>query len=128
MKFAANLLIAPPTLSLLAGPAAFESHDELQSHLERYETNRSIMLDGLRSAGLTKLAPADGAFYVYADVSDVASSGTELAQQWLDQLGVAATPGTDFDPFNGDRFVRFSFCGGTESIERGVELLNTWRW
>lgn len=128
VKFAANLLIAPPTLSLLAAPAAFESHDELQGHLGRYVTNRSIMLDGLRSAGLDKLAPADGAFYVYADISDLAPSGTELAEQWLAELGVAATPGTDFDPVNGDRYVRFSFCGGTESIQRGVELLNTWRW
>ncbi len=128
VKFAANLLIAPPTLSLLAAPAAFEAHDELQQHLVRYATNRSIMLDGLRAVGLTKLAPADGAFYVYADISDVAPSGTELTERWLTELGVAATPGTDFDPVNGDNYVRFSFCGGTDSIERGVELLSSWRW
>lgn len=128
VKFAANLLIAPPTLSLLAAPAAFEAHDELQQHLVRYAVNRTIMLDGLRAAGLTKLAPADGAFYVYADISDVASSGTELTERWLAELGVAATPGTDFDPINGDDYVRFSFCGGTESVERGVELLSSWQW
>jgi len=86
------------------------------------------MLDGLRAAGLTKLAPADGAFYVYADVSELAPSGTELTERWLAELGVAATPGTDFDPINGDDYVRFSFCGGTASVERGVELLNSWRW
>ena len=128
VKFAANLLIAPATLSLLAAPAAFEAHGELEGHLVRYRKNRTIMLDGLRSAGMEKLAPADGAFYVYADVSDLAPSGTELTEQWLAELGVAATPGTDFDPVNGDNYVRFSFCGGTDSIERGVELLNSWRW
>lgn len=128
VKFAANLLIAPPTLSLLAAPAAFDAHDELQQHLVRYAANRRIMLDGLRAAGLEKLAPADGAFYVYADISDVAASGTALTERWLAELGVAATPGTDFDPVNGDDYVRFSFCGGTASVERGVELLTSWRW
>ena len=126
VKLGANLLLGPQTLSQLAGVAAFDCHDELQQHVVRYEHNRQIMLDGLRSAGLTKLAPAEGAFYVYADVSDVAESSTELCAAWLDTIGVASTPGTDFDPFHGDRYVRFSFCGGTDTIERGVELLNTW--
>ena len=126
VRFAANLLLGPQTLSQLAGVAAFDCHDELQQHLVRYGHNRQILLDGLRSAGLHRLAPAEGAFYVYADISAVAASSTELCAAWLDQLGVAATPGTDFDPFNGERYVRFSFCGGTKSVERGVELLNTW--
>ena len=128
VRFAANLLLGPQTLSQLAGIAAFDCHDELQGHLVRYAHNREIMLDGLRSAGLDRLAPAEGAFYVYADISDVAQSSTKLCADWLSELGIAATPGTDFDPVNGENFVRFSFCGGTDSIERGVELLNTWRW
>lgn len=127
-RFAANLLLGPQTLSQLAAVAAFDCHDELQQHLVRYSHNRQIMLDGLRSAGLTKLAPAEGAFYVYADISEVADSSTQLCANWLREIGIAATPGTDFDPVNGEQYVRFSFCGGTDSIERGVELLNTWQF
>ena len=99
VKFAANLLLGPQTLSQMAGVAAFDCHDELQGHLVRYAHNREIMLDGLRSAGLNKLAPAEGAFYVYADIGDVAESSTNLCADWLSQLGIAATPGTDFDPY-----------------------------
>ena len=106
--------------------AAFECHDELQAHVARYTTNRQIMLDGLRAAGIDRLAPAEGAFYVYADVSDLTDSSSALCADWLAQIGVAATPGIDFDPYHGERYVRFSFCGGTDTIERGVELLNTW--
>jgi len=126
MKFAANLLLGPQTLSQMAAVAAFDCHEELQGHLVRYTHNREILLDGLRAAGLDRLAPAEGAFYVYADISHIADSSTALCARWLDELGIAATPGTDFDPYNGENYVRFSFCGGTDTIERGVELLSTW--
>ena len=126
VRFAANLLLGPQTLSQIAGVAAFDCHEELQGHLVRYGHNRQIMLDGLRSAGLNRLAPAEGAFYVYADISHAADSSTKLCADWLARIGVAATPGTDFDPYNGEKYVRFSFCGGTDTVERGVELLNTW--
>ena len=126
-KFAANLLLGPQTLSQMAGIAAFDCHEELQGHLVRYAHNRQILLDGLRSAGFDRLAPAEGAFYVYADISDIAESSTDLCAQWLSELGIAATPGTDFDPYNGEQYVRFSFCGGTDAVERGVELLTSWQ-
>jgi len=127
-RFAANLLLGPQTLSQLAGVAAFDCHEELQGHLVRYAHNRVLLLDGLRAAGLDRLAPAEGAFYVYADISHVAASSTELCATWLRELGIAATPGTDFDPYTGEKFVRFSFCGGTATVERAVELLSTWRF
>ncbi len=127
VRFAANLLLGPQTLSQMAGIAAFDCHDELQGHLVRYSHNRQILLDGLRAAGFNKLAPAEGAFYVYVDISDIADSSTELCAQWLAEIGIAATPGTDFDPFNGEQYVRFSFCGATTDIQRGVELLTRWR-
>lgn len=127
VRFAANLLLGPQTLSQLAGVAAFDCHDELQGHLVRYAHNRQILLDGLQSAGFTRLAPAEGAFYVYADVSELAPSSTALCAEWLADFGIAATPGTDFDPFDGERYVRFSFCGGTDTVTRGVELLHAWR-
>lgn len=125
-RFAANLLLAPAALSQHGAVAAFDCHDELQDHLDRYATNRSLLLSGLRAAGFARLAPAEGAFYVYADVSEVSDDSEELCRQWLDELGVAATPGTDFDPYEGHRYVRFSFCGGTDTVERGVELLTDW--
>lgn len=120
---AANLLLAPPTLSQLAAVAAFDCHDELQSHIARYRQNRAVLLDGLRSIGIDRFAPAHGAFYVYADVSHLTDDSEDLARRWLDELGVATTPGTDFDPEHGRSYVRFSFCGATEDCERAIELL-----
>ena len=126
VRFASNLLLAPASLSQHAAVAAFDCHDELGQHLVRYERNRRVLLDGLPTVGLDRLAPAQGAFYVYADVSHVTDDSQVLCAQWLDEIGIAATPGTDFDPWNGHRFVRFSFCGETHEMERAIELLQTW--
>ncbi len=125
-KFAANLLLGPTTLSQLSAAAAFDCHDELQGHIGRYRVNRSILLDGLPGAGLDRLAPAEGAFYVYADVSHLTNDSQELCRRWLAEIGVAATPGIDFDPYNGQRFVRLSFCGATADMHRAVALLTEW--
>ena len=124
-RFAANLLLGAQTLSQLAGVAAFDCHDELQSHLHRYRENRSILLDGLPRAGIDKLAPADGAFYVYADVSHLCDDSQELSRIWLDELGIATTPGIDFDPYEGHRYIRFSFYGATADMHRCVGLLTS---
>ncbi|MEM7096244.1 MAG: aminotransferase class I/II-fold pyridoxal phosphate-dependent enzyme [Actinomycetota bacterium] len=126
VKFASNLLLAPASLSQHAAVAAFECHDELQQHLVRYRRNRDVLLEGLPTVGLDRLAPAQGAFYAYADVSHVCDDSQDLCRRWLSELGIAATPGTDFDPWNGHRFVRFSFCGETEDMHRAIELLGTW--
>ena len=126
MRFASNLLLAPASLSQHAAVAAFDCHDELGEHLVRYERNRQVLLEGLPTVGLDRLAPAQGAFYVYADVSHVTDDSQRLCAEWLDQLGIAATPGTDFDPWNGHEYVRFSFCGATEEMERAIELLHGW--
>lgn len=125
-KFAANLLLSPASLSQHAGVAAFNCHEELQAHQVRYRENRQVLLDGLPTVGLSRLAPAQGAFYVYADVSHVTDHSAVLCRQWLETIGIAATPGTDFDPWNGHEFVRFSFCGGTDDMHRAIELLGTW--
>ena len=126
-RFAANLLLAPASLSQYAGVAAFDCHDELQGHLVRYEANRRILLDGLPTVGLDRLAPAEGAFYVYADVSHLTDDSPALCARWLDELGIASTPGTDFDPWRGHEYVRFSFCGASEDMERAIELLAGWQ-
>jgi aspartate/methionine/tyrosine aminotransferase len=126
-----NLYICAPHVSQVAATAAMDAHAELGTHVERYARNRRLLLDGLAAAGIDLVAAADGAFYVYADVShlttDVGTDSTSLCDRWLDELGVATTPGVDFDLARGDRFVRFSYAGDTDSIGRACELLGGWR-
>ncbi len=128
---AQNLFISPPTLSQLACVAAFDSRDELDANVARYAENRKLLLRELPKAGFDKLASADGAFYIYADVSGMTTGMTTdslaLCGQILDQTGVAITPGVDFDPRRGNRFVRFSFSGSTEDMAQAAERLIAWR-
>jgi aspartate/methionine/tyrosine aminotransferase len=91
-----------------------------------YAANRAILLDELPKAGLTRILPADGAFYVYADISDRAASSRELTRRMLDEIGVAATPGNDFDPARGEQFVRFSYAGATADIAEAARRLKGW--
>ena len=122
---AQNLTVAPPTLSQLAAVAAFDCHDELQANVDRYAENRKILLEGLPTAGLDKLAPVDGAFYIYADVSDITDDSQDLCNQWLTELGIAVTPGIDFDPGRGHEYVRFSFAGATTDMTEAARRLDT---
>ena len=117
-----NFAIAAPTLSQVAACAAFDCHDELEANVARYQQNRQLLLDGLPKAGMDKLAPADGAFYVYADVSTLGDS-RELSAQWLADLGIASTPGVDFDPARGTEFIRFSYAGDTADIAEAIRRL-----
>jgi aspartate/methionine/tyrosine aminotransferase len=122
-----NLFISPPTLSQHAAIAAFASHEELQGNLRRYAANRAILLDELPRAGFSKLIATDGAFYVYANVGDMTNDSVELAQRMLAEIGVAVTPGVDFDPVRGRQYLRFSFAGSTEDIVAAVRRLRSWR-
>ncbi|GAA0583928.1 pyridoxal phosphate-dependent aminotransferase [Caenispirillum bisanense] len=122
-----NMFISPPTLSQHAGIAVFDCEDELQANVARYARNREVLLDGLPSAGFDRLAPADGAFYLYADVAHMTNDSLAFCRRMLAETGVAATPGVDFDDAEGDRFVRFSFAGGTEDMEKAVAALKAWR-
>jgi aspartate/methionine/tyrosine aminotransferase len=121
-----NLTIAAPTLSQLAAVAAFDSRDECEANIARYSRNRRMLLDGLPEAGIDRLAPADGAFYVWAQTDHLADDSQELCARWLDELGVAVTPGIDFDPANGHRFVRFSFAGAEADVAEAVARLRDW--
>jgi len=125
-RLAQNLVIAAPTLSQLAAVAAFDCHRELVLNVDRYAVNREILLSGLPEAGLTDLAPADGAFYIWADCSEMGMGSQELCRRWLDEIGVAATPGVDFDPKRGERFVRFSFAGSRDDVAEAVVRLRDW--
>ena len=125
-RLAQNAFIAAASVSQHAALGAFDSHDELQLNLERYAVNRKVLLEGLPRAGIMELAPADGAFYVWAQVDHLCEDSQELAQEWLNELGVAVTPGIDFDPEQGHRFIRFSFAGSTQETRDTVEKLVQW--
>ena len=125
-RLSGNFAICPPTLSQLAAVAAFGAYDELDANVERYATNRSLMLRRLPSIGLDKLAPADGAFYIYADVSRWTSDSLAFAARLLAEASVALAPGVDFDPADGGRFVRMCFAGDAAQIEHGIDLIGEW--
>jgi len=124
-RLAGNLTVCPPALPQHAAVAAFtpESYAEADSHVERYALNRSLLLDGLPTLGIDRLAPADGAFYVYADVGHLTDDSMRLTYELLGETGVAVAPGIDFDPVEGHRYVRFSFAGATAPIEEALERL-----
>jgi aspartate/methionine/tyrosine aminotransferase len=121
-----NLYISPPTLSQRAAIAAFECTAELDGNVARYARNRALLLDGLPKLGLGRLAPSDGAFYIYADVRHVTNDSHEFCRRMLAEAGVATAPGIDFDPARGGAFVRFSFAGSTEDVAIGLGRLGGW--
>lgn len=123
---AQNLFISPPTLAQLAALHAFDATQELNSHVERYGVNRDVLLEGLRQAGITQMAPAQGAFYLYADVSAFTNDSMAFCHAMLHEAGVAATPGLDFDTERGHHYVRFSFAGATADIQEAVRRLQHW--
>lgn len=124
---AQNLFISAPTLSQVSAVAAFECTEELDGHVARYARNRALLLEELPKAGFTKMAPADGAFYIYADVSDMTDDSEALAKRILEETGIACTPGIDFDTARGRRFLRFSFAGSEATIAEAARRLIAWR-
>ncbi|OBG66340.1 MULTISPECIES: pyridoxal phosphate-dependent aminotransferase [unclassified Mycobacterium] len=127
-RLTGNFTICPPVLSQLAAVAAFtpESTAEADGNLHHYATNRALLLDGLRRIGIDRLAPTDGAFYVYADVSELTKDSTAFCSKLLSDTGVAIAPGIDFDTTHGDSFVRLSFAGPTGDIEEALRRIGSW--
>jgi aspartate/methionine/tyrosine aminotransferase len=121
-----NLAISVPTLSQIAAEAAFEGRQEMEDVKRGYQENRRILIAGLPQAGLDKFLPADGAFYLYADVSQFTSDSFEFAKQMLEQAHVAATPGIDFDPVHGHQFVRFCYARSAEEMREAVARIARW--
>jgi len=121
-----NLSISVPSLSQIAAEAAFDGAAEMEEIKHGYQENRRILIEGLPKAGLSKFLPADGAFYLYADVSDFTSDSFEFAKQMLEQAHVAATPGVDFDPIHGRSFVRFSYARSAEEMREAVDRIAHW--
>jgi aspartate/methionine/tyrosine aminotransferase len=125
-RLAQNLFISAPAISQHAALGALEAQQELDAHVARYRTNRDVLVSGLAAMGIDRVAPPDGAFYVWADVGHLGFDSAELCRRWLDDIGVAVTPGIDFDRKDGHRFVRFSYAESTSDIRRAVHRLAGW--
>ena len=122
-RLAQNMFICPPHVAQVAALAALDAGEELEANLDVYRANRALMLEGLPAAGFDKIAPPDGAFYVYADVSDLTTDSRAFAAEILEQAGVAVTPGLDFDPVRGAGTLRFSYARSTAEITEGLARL-----
>jgi len=121
-----NLSISVPTLSQLAAQAAFEGTEEMEAIKHGYVENRNILIEGFPKAGLGRFLPADGAFYLYADVSDFTSDSFDFAKEMLEKAHVAATPGVDFDPIHGRNFIRFSYARSADDMREAVTRIARW--
>jgi aspartate/methionine/tyrosine aminotransferase len=121
-----NLAISVPTLAQIAAEAAFDGRDEMEAVKHGYEENRRILIEGLPKAGLDTFLPVDGAFYLYADVSCFTDDSLAFARRMLEEARVAATPGVDFDPVRGHRFIRFCYAGSAAEMREAVERIGGW--
>jgi aspartate/methionine/tyrosine aminotransferase len=122
-----NFFICAPHASQVAALAALDATAELDANLAVYRANRALMLEGLPRAGFSRIAPPDGAFYIYADVAEMTNDSRELCARILREAGVAVTPGLDFDPERGAGTLRFSYAGATADIAEGLRRLAAWR-
>ncbi|MEP7019310.1 MAG: aminotransferase class I/II-fold pyridoxal phosphate-dependent enzyme [Pseudonocardiales bacterium] len=125
-RLAGNFTICPPALSQAAAVAAFDAYDELDGNVARYQVNRDLMLTRLPAMGVDKIAPPDGAFYIYADVSQWTHDSLGWCARLLAETGVAAAPGVDFDPVDGGHFIRMCFAGDTTEINSAMDALEGW--
>jgi aspartate/methionine/tyrosine aminotransferase len=121
-----NLAISVPTLSQVAALAAFDGREEMEAVKHGYEENRRILIEGLPAAGLDKFLPVDGAFYLYADVSRFSNDSFDFAKRMLEEAGVAATPGLDFDPTRGGNFIRFCYARSSPDMREAVKRIGGW--
>ncbi|PZU09179.1 aminotransferase class I/II-fold pyridoxal phosphate-dependent enzyme [Sphingomonas sp.] len=121
-----NLFLTPPSLAQHAGLVAFDCRDELEGHVVTYRRNRALMLEALPAMGLRRIAPPDGAFYIYADVGHLTRDSLSFCEALLRDTGVATAPGVDFDPVDGHGFMRFSFAVSTDRVEDAIARMTPW--
>ncbi len=125
-RLAQNFFICAPHVSQVAALAAMDAVEECEANLAVYARNREVLLNELPAAGLTRLAPCEGAFYLYAEVDHLTDDSRDFCARMLSEAGVAATPGHDFDPLRGGGTVRFSFARSTDDMVEGARRLKTW--
>jgi aspartate/methionine/tyrosine aminotransferase len=124
---AQNLFISAPHISQVAAEAAFDCHAELRDNVARYRRSRAHLLEALPAVGFDRLSPAEGAFYLFADIAERSNDSVAFCARMLAEVGIAATPGVDFDRARGGRFVRFSYCGPEADMRAATERLAGWR-
>ena len=124
---AQNLFISAPHIAQLTAEAAFDCADELDANIAAYRRSRDLLLQQLPLAGFDRLSPAEGAFYLWVDVSHRTQDAREFCRRMLDQAGIAASPGVDFDRSRGHKFVRFSYCGPEADMAEAARRLQNWR-
>ena len=125
-RIAQNLFISAPTPNQYGALAAFDHYDEFDAHLPRYQDNRDRLLAGLPAEFLGQHAPADGAFYLYVDISAISDNANDFARRMLHEVGVAVTPGIDFDQTEGGRYLRLSYAGSSRTITTAIDRINGW--
>jgi aspartate/methionine/tyrosine aminotransferase len=125
-RFAGNLFLVPPTLSQHVALAAMDARAELEAHVATYAANRSLLMEALPALGIPRFAPADGAFYLYADIGHLTDDSLAWCLELLDATGVALNTGLDFDPVDGARFVRLSFAVSPAEVEQALARLAGW--
>jgi aspartate/methionine/tyrosine aminotransferase len=124
---AQNFFISPPALSQHAACGAFDCRDELEANVARYARNRAHLLTHLPAAGFDRLAPSDGAFYIYAEIGHLTNDSEAFCRRMLDETGIATTPGVDFDPGRGSTTMRISFAGSEADMVEATRRLAAWR-
>jgi aspartate/methionine/tyrosine aminotransferase len=125
-RFAGNLFLVPPTLAQHVALAAMDERAELDAHVATYAANRTLLADALRGFGIGRIAPPDGAFYLYADVGHLTRDSLAWCEELLDATGVALNTGRDFDSVHGDRFIRISFAVSTAETIEAIARLDAW--
>jgi len=121
-----NLAISVPTIAQIAAEAAFDGREEMEAVKHGYEENRRILTEGLPKAGLDKFLPVDGAFYLYANIARFSDDSLDFAKRMLNEAGVAATPGIDFDPIDGRHYLRFCYAGSAQEMHEAVMRIGGW--
>jgi aspartate/methionine/tyrosine aminotransferase len=125
-RLAQNLYISPPYLSQVAALAAFDAAEELEAVKAGYARNRAYLLEELPGIGISEMHPVDGAFYIYADIARFTNDSIGFSRRMLEEAGVAATPGLDFDPVEGSHYLRLSFAGSEQDCREAVARLKGW--
>jgi len=124
---AQNLFISAPHIAQIAAEAAFDCTEELEANVARYRRSRDLLLKALPAAGFPRISPAEGAFYLYADISDRTNDSQAFCARMLGEAGIAASPGVDFDRKRGHHFLRFSYCGPEGDMAAAAERLAGWK-
>jgi aspartate/methionine/tyrosine aminotransferase len=126
-RLAQNLYISPPAVAQVAALGAFDAREELEDNKRVYAENRALLMSELPKAGLERILPADGAFYLYVDISAAGGDSVAFTRAMLSEIGIAATPGVDFDADRGGSYVRFCYAGTTADMAEAARRLRAWR-